>query len=30
MAGTDAFVIRHGEILFHAVVGVHPAAASQQ
>ncbi len=29
MAGTDAFVVRHGKILFHAVVEVHPAGASQ-
>ncbi len=29
MAGTDAFVVRHGKILFHTVVEVHPATASQ-
>jgi len=29
MAGTDAFVVRHGKILFHTVVEVHPAAAAQ-
>ncbi|HTR46980.1 MAG TPA: nuclear transport factor 2 family protein [Verrucomicrobiae bacterium] len=26
MEGTDAFVVRHGKILFHTVVGVHPVA----
>ena len=29
MAGTDAFVVRHGKILFHTVVEVHPAGTSQ-
>jgi ketosteroid isomerase-like protein len=29
MAGTDAFVVRHGKILFHTVVEVHPAIATQ-
>jgi ketosteroid isomerase-like protein len=26
LEGTDAFVVRHGKILFHTVVGVHPPA----
>lgn len=29
LQGTDAFVVRHGKILFHTVVGVHPVAAQQ-
>jgi ketosteroid isomerase-like protein len=29
MAGTDAFVVRHGKIVFHAAVDIHPVAASQ-
>lgn len=29
MEGTDAFVVRHGKILFHTVVSVGPAAAKQ-
>jgi ketosteroid isomerase-like protein len=29
LEGTDAFVVRQGKILFHTVVGVHPAAARQ-
>ena len=29
LEGTDAFVVRHGKILFHAVVGVHPAGTQQ-
>ncbi len=29
MAGTDAFVVRHGKILFHTVMEVHPAVDSQ-
>ena len=29
MAGTDAFVVRHGKILFHTVVEVHPAVDSK-
>lgn len=29
MEGTDAFVVRHGKILFHTVLDVHPAAAAQ-
>jgi ketosteroid isomerase-like protein len=29
MAGTDAFVVRHGKIAFHAAVDIHPVAASQ-
>lgn len=27
--GTDAFVVRHGKILFHTVVGVHPVGEKQ-
>jgi ketosteroid isomerase-like protein len=27
--GTDAFVVRHGRILFHTVVGVHAAGAQK-
>jgi ketosteroid isomerase-like protein len=27
LQGTDAFVVRHGKILFHAVVGVHAVGA---
>jgi ketosteroid isomerase-like protein len=26
MAGTDAFVVRHGRIVFHTAVDIHPAA----
>ncbi|HXO88993.1 MAG TPA: nuclear transport factor 2 family protein [Candidatus Acidoferrales bacterium] len=29
MAGTDAFVVRHGRIVFHTAVDIHPVAASQ-
>jgi ketosteroid isomerase-like protein len=29
MEGTDAFVVRHGKILFHTVVSVGPAVAKQ-
>jgi len=29
MEGTDAFVVRHGKILFHTVVGVGPAKPQQ-
>ena len=29
MAGTDAFVVRHGKILFHTVVEVHSAVDSR-
>jgi len=29
MQGTDAFVVRHGKILFHTVVGVGPATPKQ-
>jgi ketosteroid isomerase-like protein len=29
MEGTDAFVVRHGKILFHAVVSVGPASPKQ-
>ena len=29
LEGTDAFVVRHGKILFHTVVGVHPAASQK-
>jgi ketosteroid isomerase-like protein len=27
--GTDAFVVRHGKIVFHAAVDIHPVAAAQ-
>jgi ketosteroid isomerase-like protein len=30
MAGTDAFVVRHGKIVFHAAVDIHPVAAASQ
>jgi ketosteroid isomerase-like protein len=30
LEGTDAFVVRHGKILFHTVVGVHPVATAAQ
>jgi ketosteroid isomerase-like protein len=29
MEGTDAFVVRHGKILFHTVVSVGPASSKQ-
>jgi ketosteroid isomerase-like protein len=29
MAGTDAFVVRQGKIVFHAAVDTHPVATSQ-
>lgn len=29
LEGTDAFVVRHGKILFHTVVGVHPASGQK-
>ena len=29
MAGTDAFVVRHGKIVFHAALDIHPVATSQ-
>jgi uncharacterized protein (TIGR02246 family) len=29
MAGTDAFVVRHGRIVFHTAVDIHPVAPSQ-
>jgi len=29
LEGTDAFVVRHGKILFHTVVGVHPVEAQK-
>lgn len=29
VSGTDAFVVRHGKILFHTVLGVTPANAKQ-
>lgn len=29
LEGTDAFVVRHGKILFHTVVGVHPSGTQQ-
>ena len=29
MEGTDAFVVRHGKILFHTVVSAGPASATQ-
>lgn len=29
IAGTDAFVVRHGKILFHTAVEMHPVAGSQ-
>lgn len=29
LEGTDAFVVRHGKILFHTVVGVHPVTPQQ-
>ena len=29
MAGTDAFVVRHGKIVFHAAVDIHPVATGQ-
>lgn len=29
MAGTDAFVVRHGKIVFHTAVDIHPVAPSQ-
>lgn len=29
LEGTDAFVVRHGKILFHTVVGVHPVGEKQ-
>jgi ketosteroid isomerase-like protein len=28
-AGTDAFVVRHGKIVFHAAVDIHPVATGQ-
>ncbi|MGB9070492.1 MAG: nuclear transport factor 2 family protein [Candidatus Acidiferrales bacterium] len=28
MAGTDAFVVRHGRIVFHTAVDIHPVAPS--
>jgi len=30
LEGTDAFVVRHGKIVFHTVVGVHPVAVAAQ
>ena len=30
MAGTDAFVVRHGKIVFHTVVGVHAVDGDQK
>jgi ketosteroid isomerase-like protein len=29
MAGTDAFVVRHGKIVFHAALDLYPVAANQ-
>jgi ketosteroid isomerase-like protein len=29
MAGTDAFVVRHGKIVFHTAVDIHPVATAQ-
>ena len=29
MAGTDAFVVRHGKIVFHTAVDIHPVAPGQ-
>ena len=29
MAGTDAFVVRHGRIVFHTAVDIHPVAPGQ-
>ena len=29
MAGTDAFVVRHGRIVFHTAVEIHPVAPGQ-
>jgi ketosteroid isomerase-like protein len=29
MAGTDAFVVRHGKIAFHTAVDIHPVTPSQ-
>lgn len=29
LEGTDAFVVRHGKILFHTVVGVHAASGQK-